>query len=183
MDGEYEFIRESSVAEVLRYFISMEAEKYADKREEMLKWLSLHDRKLIRKIRKFEKKRDDDNPTLGWTIGTRANSNYLKISRWIFTDIRLVDLYSCGINSDMKDDLDSVKGNLKHFVDAGYPRKYPEFRLESVPPEGEARIFVGIARSDPNRDGSIELIDGSHRAVAMLANSITSTNAHIGIKR
>ena len=182
MSGRYKIIRECKVAEVLRHFICMEADrpKYADMRHKMLGWLKLSDRRLIRKVRKFEKTRDDDNPTLGWTIGTRANSNYRGVSHWVLASISLADLYTCGINPKMKGDLDSVNGNLKRFVDAGYATKYPEFRLDSIPSEGKARTLIGIARSESNRDGNIELIDGAHRVVPMLANGIMSSDAYIG---
>lgn len=180
MSGGYEIIRECKVAEVLRHFICMEAErpKYADMREEMLKWLDLPDQKLIRKVRKFEKTRNDDNPTLGRTIGTRANSNW--VSHWVLASIDLADLYTCGINPKMKDDLDSVSGNLKRFVDAGYATKYPEFRLDPVPSTWRARVVIGVARSEFSREGNIELIDGAHRVVALIANGITSSDAYIG---
>lgn len=182
MHNGYEIINESSIAKVLRHWIRLEANRsrYADRREEMLKWATLSDRRLIRRIRKFERTRDDDNPALGWTIGTRRNKNYQKVSCWVLARVSLPHLYTCGISSAMKDDLNCVNGNLKRFVDEGYAAKYPEFRLDSIPPEGEARTVIGIARVEYGQDGTIELIDGAHRVAAMLANGITVSDAYIG---
>jgi hypothetical protein len=174
--------RKVSVDDVLKHFIIMEAsrKKYADRAEEMLGWLELSNDEFIQKVREYEIARDDDNPVFGWTIGTRKNSFYKNISHWVLKEISLADLYTCGINSEMKADLDAVRGNLKRFVDTGCAAKYPEFKLDSVPPQEEAKIFIGIARSDCNRDGSIELIDGVHRAVTILARGIVRSKAYIG---
>ena len=55
--------------------------------------------------------------------------------------------------------------------------------MNSIPPKGTARTFICIARSKHNRDGSIELIDGAHRVVSMLAKGIMEADAYIGILR
>jgi len=172
-----------SVADVLRHFIIMEAsrERYANNAEGMLSWIKLSDDKFIQKVREFEVTRDDDNPVLGWTIGTRRNSLYKNISHWISAKVYLDDLYTCGINSEMKADLDAVRGNLKRFVDIGYAAKYSEFKLDSDLPQNEAKILIGIAQFYSDRDGTIELIDGAHRAVTMLSKGITKSKAYIGI--
>ena len=51
----YRIIREVKMVEVLRHFISMEADRrrYAEIRDEMLGWVRLSDKKFIGKVRKF----------------------------------------------------------------------------------------------------------------------------------
>ncbi len=182
VNSAYRIIREVKIIEVLRHFISMEADrdKYKDMRDKMLGWLRLSNRKFIRKVHRFEKDRDDVNPALGWTIGANGNKHYQNVSRWVLANIQLTDLYTCDIKSKMKDDLDSVNGNLEQFVKAGYAREYTDFQQDRVPSEGKARIVIGIARRESGRNGSIELIDGAHRIVAMLVNGITECDAYIG---
>lgn len=177
----YEIIRESNVAWVLRHFIRIEAarSKYADKREEMISWTCLPDTAFIREVHNFAQMRDDENPTIVWIIGTNINKHYLKVQRWVLANINLDCLYTCGISSKMRSNLDSVNGNLKHFVDRGYATKHNKFRINSVPSDGEVRIVIGIAHLKHDRDGEIELVDGAHRAIAMLANRISSSQAYI----
>lgn len=167
-----------TVADVVRHFIRMEAsrEKYANKSGEMREWLKLPDSEFIQKVHEFERSRDDVNPALLWTIGTKGN----EISCWTLKKVPLTDLYTCGINSKMKADIDSVQGNLKRFADAGLAKKYSEFRVNSVPSQGDFRTLIGIAQSVDKRDGSIQIIDGCHRAIAMLANSIMKSDVYIG---
>jgi hypothetical protein len=82
----YEIIHEINVAKVLRHFIRIEATrlKYADKREKMISWTCLPDTAFIREVHNFAQMRDDENPTIGWTIGTKINKHYLKVRRWFW---------------------------------------------------------------------------------------------------
>lgn len=178
----YEKIRESDTNEVLRHFICIEAtrSKYANKRDDMINWTRLSDTDFIQKVRNFEKKRSDENPAILWTIGTEKDCKRpQKVRRWILANINLGCLYTCGINSKMKSDLDSVKGNLKCFVNRGYTNKYDEFCTNRVPTDEELKVIVGIAHDTDDRDGKIEIVDGAHRAIAMLANGIEYSQAHI----
>lgn len=177
----YETISESNKIEVLKHYICIEATKLKceDKRNEMRSWVYLQDRDFILKVRNFEKSRDDENPTIVWTIGTEKNPNRpQKVRRWILAHINLGCLYSRGINPKMKSDLDSVNGNLRCFVNRKYAARYKEFHTDRVPTNTEARV-IGIVHCTDNRNGEIEIVDGCHRVIAMLGNAIESTEAYI----
>ena len=133
----------------------------------MLNWTSLPDDAFINKVHHFAEVWDDENPTVVWTIGTKANKHYQRVFRWILANVNLGCLYTCGISSKMQHDLDSVNGNLRRFVNHGYAIRYDEFRIRSTPIAEELRIVIGIACVKYGRDGNIELVDGAHRAVAM----------------
>ena len=58
--------------------------------------------------------------------------------------------------------------------------RLPETQVERLAPAGDERVVIGVLRHEPGRNGSVELIDGAHRVVMMLACGITSTRAYIG---
>ena len=178
----YEIIRESNKVEVLKHFIRIEATlcECKDKRKEMINWTCLPDPDFIQKVHNFAETRDDENPTLVWTIGIGNNRDRpQKVRRWILANINLDCLYTCGINKKVNSDLDSVKGNLKCFVNEGYATKHCcEFCTSSVPID-EKRMIIGIAHPTDNRDGEIEIVDGCHRVIAMLANGIEDSQAYV----
>ena len=179
---QYETICESNKAEVLRHFIRIEAtrSKYADERDDMINWTRLPVPDFIQKVYNFAETRDDENPTLVWTIGIGENCDRpRKVRRWILANINFDCLYTCGIKEEVDSDLDSVKGNLKCFVNGGYAIKHCcEFCTNRVPID-EERVIIGIAHCTNNRDGEIEIVDGCHRSIAMLANEIEHSQAYI----
>jgi len=99
------------------------------------------------------------------------------IRRWIYADIPLEQLYTCGINPSMEPLLMKARGNLKAFLK--YAPLFDELKLDWVPPES-LRVAFGIARLATDKDGTIELIDGAHRTIPMLQNKITRSKALIG---
>ena len=178
----YEKVRASNTNEVLRHFICIEAtrSKYVNERDDMINWTRLSASDFIQNVRNFEKKRRDENPAIVWTIGTENNPNRpQEVQHWILANINLGDLYTCGINKKVDSDLDSVKGNLKCFVNEGYATKHCcEFCTSSVPID-EKRVIIGIAHPTHNRDGAIEIVDGCHRVIAMLTNGVEDSRAYI----
>ena len=173
--SRYDILRESHVAEILRHYIC--TGRQTKERSKRLKWLHLSDKRLLQKFHELDKTQINDEPTLLWAVGPRAE----RVSRWVLANsIHLADLYSCGIRSEMKGDLDCVKGNLKQFVKTGCFRKYDDFKRPSIPREGKARTVIGVAHFKSDRHGRIELVDGAHRVVALLANDIESCRAYIG---
>lgn len=177
----YTSIKTVDVAEVIRHFFYMEAnrEKFSSYKAEILSWYSLPNQDVIQKASEFAKLRDDENPVLVWTVGTQKNKHYLKIDRWDLVTFDLNILYSRGINPSMKNDLSSVMGNLSDFEQI-YSKNYEEFLLTTLP-EDKSKILIAIARSKPKYKGKLELIDGAHRAISMLKNGITKADAYIGI--
>jgi hypothetical protein len=89
-------------------------------------------------------------------------------------DIR--SLYSCGINPKMKADLDAVQGNLARFSKVAH--NYSEFRMDSLP-EGDQATIITVDRRCAGREGTIEVIDGVHRVVAMAGREIPKTLAFL----
>ncbi len=77
----------------------------------------------------------------------------------------------------MKADFETVEWNLSRFAPLAH--KYPEFRLGKVP-DGEALRIVGVAHQSQGRTGSIELVDGAHRIVAMMHRGVATVPAYIG---
>jgi hypothetical protein len=130
-----------------------------------------------RTVREFAEKNNNGSPIFPWTVGYRNDERWRQVRRWIYAEIKLDHLYTCGISASMSKDLEDVRGNLKMFASL-HATKYPEFRVKEVPPEA-VRIIFGVARMEDDRDGTIELIDGAHRVVCLLFNSISTANGFI----
>ena len=180
----HEEICECNNVGVLKHFIRVESQKcdYKDKREEMITWISLPDQAFIDKVRDFEKQRTDENPIFGWTIGTEKNpTRWQEVKRWILAKIKLGSLYTCGINSEINAHLDmlGVNGNLKSFVLGKYVHEHEGICMDSFPADKELTTFIGVAHHTEDRDGEIEVLDGNHRAMAMLANGVERAEAFI----
>ena len=180
----YEKICDSDKVGVLRHFIRVEStkSKYADRREELMGWIRLSDMDFINKVQNFEKERDDVNPAILWTIGTEKDlPRPPKVRCWILAKINLGSLYTCGINSEINAHLDllDVKGNLKSFVLGKYVHEHGEIRTDSFPADKELTTFIGVAHPTSGLDGEIEVLDGNHRAMAMLANKSEHAEAFI----
>ena len=185
---DLEIIRESSKAEVVRFFWNLEAKncKHSVGEEIMQRLIWLTDtpdfEQEVRNIVKdcnFKKGKYRNNPTLVWTIGNEDNPNRpFKVRDWVLAKINLECLYTCGINEKINVHLDLVNGNLKSFVKQGYAREHPEFQLDRKPPTSKAKI-IGIAHRASEKQGTIELVDGAHRVVSMLHNNMEQSEAYI----
>ena len=180
----HEKICDSNKVAVLRHFIRVEStkKKYADRREELMGWIRLSDMDFINKVQNFEKERDDVNPAILWTIGTEKDrSRPPKVRCWILAKINLGSLYTCGIKSKINAHLElpDVRGNLKSFVLGKYVHEHGEIRTDSFPAEKELTTFIGVAHPTSGLDGEIEVLDGNHRAMAMLANKSEHAEAFI----
>ncbi|HYV39721.1 MAG TPA: hypothetical protein VE988_28795 [Gemmataceae bacterium] len=174
----YTFLREATLREVLEHFVKTEVTRneYANCRGELQALLACEDRTFFKRMRKFADDRDDVNPTLTWTIGTHANKHHERVQHWVLAEVTLDSLYSCGINPAMQADLDRVNGHLASFAE--FAQKYPEFQNDSVP-QGDQRIIIAIAKTEVSKKGTLEVVDGSHRGIAMLAKKIGSTSAFV----
>jgi len=182
-DEEYKIIRSSNMREVLTHFLSLEGgkDKYIDKKEEFKNWRVLLDEEFFSKVCDFRDSRDDVNPVFTWTIGTKNNLHHRNIEKWVLADVFLISLYSNGIRQCMRNDLDKADGNLHSFVELSFACRYPEFRLEHLPDNGPHQTLIGIASKNSNRNGSIEIIDGVHRAISMISHGVQKTTAFLGI--
>jgi hypothetical protein len=169
---------EISMRKVLEHFLRVEsnAPKYAARKAEFEHWISKSNWEFFQHVRVFADSRDDVHPLLTWTVGTRDNKHHERVRRWISARVRLGRLYSCAISDEVKADLDECRGNLTLFSDRAW--KYPEFRMDTVP-QGDLAIIVAISHTVPSRSGTEEVVDGVHRAVAMIANGVEDTWAYI----
>lgn len=79
----------------------------------------------------------------------------------------------------MKDDLDAVKGNVLDFVEK-FAGKYAEFNNQ-LAAENDLGPLAVIAHEKVDRRGKLELIDGVHRAVAMIRGGKEWTSCYVGI--
>lgn len=179
MQGDaYQALRQASPREVLEHFLEVEGTrpKFASRRDEFRRWRALHDRAFLERLRRFAEERDDVNPTLTWTVGTRGNQHYRRVQRWLVAKVTLDAIYSCGINTSMRADLDAAEGNLVRF--AAVAGKYPEFRLDTVP-EDKLATLIAVVNHQHGRRGTIEVLDGCHRVVAMISRGVRETTAFL----
>jgi len=111
--------------------------------------------------------RKDINPALVYLIGVGNDKHCNNVSSWNLKKISTADIYSCGINENVNDDLNNVKGNLKDFA-LNHADKYPEFTLHNTNniPRRESIIIVVKQKTD-DKKGSYELLDGAHRLINM----------------
>lgn len=177
----YPGYREVELEEVLRCFLRAEANrsKFACKKEELLKWCELSKAELRQKVREWAHGRDDKNPLLVWTVGISEDKHYEKIDQWGLAQVPLMEIFSSGINEAMKDDLDAVKGNVLDFVEK-FAGKYAEFNNQ-LAAENDLGPLAVIAHEKVDRRGKLELIDGVHRAVAMIRGGKEWTSCYVGI--
>lgn len=176
----YYIERTCSADEVLHHFLETESKKpNANHFQELLQQIkSLPGDQSRRRVREFAEKTKNGSPIFPWTVGINTDERWKTVQRWIYADVTLEQLYTCGINPNtMRDDLNKARGNLKTFTKC-FARNHGEFRLDQIPPE-HLRMIFGVARREDNKDGSIELIDGAHRTVSMLHNGITKSKGFV----
>jgi hypothetical protein len=129
-----------------------------------------------------------NSPLVVWTIGgvsKDGRTDQRRVSRWVRVESMPLDaLYSNGAWSEINRRFDEpdVRGNLKAFTArfVTLPEFANCFRLTDEP-QSELRLLVGVYHMSSSRRGSIELIDGLHRAVAMIHQGNTDAPAFIAI--
>jgi hypothetical protein len=176
----YEVLRDATLREVLESFLRTEASRpeCAAQRDAIDACFAptLDDDGFIKRVRDFATARNDVNPVLTWTIGTLQNKHHERVSRWVLAKMDIDSLFSCGINPTMKADLDAVQGNLARFSTVAH--RYPEFRM-GILPKGDQATIIAVARECGGRNGTIEVIDGAHRVVAMAGGRVQNTPAFL----
>ena len=93
-------------------------------------------------------------------------------------DAKLSEFYTRDLNPTVKPVLDRVKGNLRAFEPKSM--KFPEYQNVFVPDPKDATVF-GVLHKTPGRKGTIQLIDGAHRIVAMVRAKAKTTDAFLAI--
>jgi hypothetical protein len=169
--------------EIVRHFLRLEAtrKKYSDRSGELLAWCSLPDSEVMAKARQFTKERYDVNPALLYTVGIGEDNRHTSVKSWTRERVQCREIYTCGISSSMRPDIDSVRGNLIEFA-LQSASKYPEFRpLSNLSDATSIVILVHHRRDD--RAGDYEVIDGVHRLVALCRAGIQDVEAYVAHMR
>ena len=169
---------------VLTQFLADEAAKteYAEALSELDSWAQLPDEDFFRRVREFAKLRCDVNPVLTYTIGTLANRHHERVLGWGLETIALSELYTCGLTTYLQHDLDAVQGNLVAFAHQ-HAAKYAEFRLTD-PPALEVQRVIAVRHRTKRCRGTIQLLDGAHRVVALAIQGATTITGYVGkVKR
>ena len=83
----------------------------------------------------------------------------------------------------MQSDLNSIQGNLEDFAALviGDPCRYSEFNLSCLPEDERNQTVIGVKHLVNGKRGSIELIDGAHRAISMVANGVATASAYLAL--
>jgi hypothetical protein len=169
-----------SRADVVRHFLRLEATrpKYSQRKNELLAWCKLSDSDVLAKARHFGEQRDDVNPALVYTVGVGNDARYREVTSWTRERVRCVDIYTCGISSCMRADIDAVRGNVAAFA-AQSSSNYPEFRSSSHLSEISS-IIILVHHRRPHRDGQYEAVDGVHRLVARCCARVRDVETYVG---
>jgi hypothetical protein len=171
--------------EVVEHLLQLEVGKGDIEAERLISRANMNDDEFFRGVRDYAERHKKAEgrilPVLVWTVGLDDDNRHISVQRWYRTDIHLGKLYSNGIGLHTKDDLDSVQGNMRLFaaIVQANPGRYPEFNLARTPKSEYQRTLIGIVRHTPRCLGEIELIDGAHRTVSMLANGTHLAPAYL----
>jgi hypothetical protein len=160
---------EISRADVVRHFLRREAgrQAYEHRREEILCWCELPDDDLLKRAREFANERSDTNPALLYLVGTPKGDRSDYIERWERQPISFAELYVPAWTDRFNPALKAVRGNLRAFA-LRFADQFPDdFPAGRPLPTGEDAVIIAIAHSRPALHGSLELVDGAHRVVAM----------------
>src|SRR2546427_71816 len=96
----YSRLRDASIRDVLTHFIECEMtrEKYATQIPEIKSWYSLRDDEFLARLKEFANRRDDDNPILTWTVGTKDNKHFQRVKAWKLVTAPIQEFYSRSVN-------------------------------------------------------------------------------------
>jgi ParB-like nuclease domain len=168
-----------AAAEVVRHFLRLEAgrSKFANRKDELFSWCELSDSEVMAKARRFAEERDDVNPVLVFTVGARGDDHSSRVASWTRERIKCRDIFTSGISSRMRPDIDAVRGNMLAFA-LGPAMKYSEFRPLS-PLCDISSIVILVAHRRQTRDGQYEVIDGAHRLVALCRAGAEEVDAYV----
>ena len=151
--------------------------KYAEALKDFEEWAGLSDGPFYYRVRNFAELRDDTNPVLTYTIGTKNNQHHKSVVKWEEREVPLDEIFTCGINPCMRDDLNDVAWKLAAFA-RKHACKYQEFRLDEIPPV-EKRRAISVQHEVAGKVGRFEILDGVHRCVALTVNGFSTVRAFV----
>jgi hypothetical protein len=131
----------------------------------------------VEKARGFAKERDDVNPALVYTVGIRKDDRNTRVASWTRERIKCRDVFTSGISSRMRSDIEAVKGNIFAFAQ-GPASKYSEFRPLAALCKITSIVIV-VAHRVQGKDGEYEAIDGAHRLVALCRAGYQEVDAYV----
>ena len=171
-----------SKADVLRYFFDGKVQDpKAQNRQFYLDLLAIADDAQFLTAVQSHWPEDDDNSVVGWTVGTRKFNNSAQVARWTKTEIAVDPIYSKGIDPPVAEMLEATRGNLKDLAHLLLPQtdwaSQNRFQLERDP--GDEFHIIGVRHDSSAHNGTVELLDGSHRLVALAAQGKASVKAYI----
>lgn len=95
--------------------------------------------------------------------------------------VRIEECWTARINSDLEDAVNEVNGNLSRLAKSERPEVIEEFgKIEERKKPTRNRTLIGILNKKPGKQGSVEIIDGAHRLVAMWTKEVKKTNMFLG---
>ena len=146
-------------------------------REEMLSWCQKPEDELFAQVRRFADGRPDTNPLFVYTVGTKKDDRSQQVAAWIRDRIECREIYTCGMSHEMKNALDSVRGNLSDFAHQSN-EIYPEIRpLSSL--DASTSVIVVVGRKQWDRKGDYDVIDGAHRTIALCRAGVEVVEAFV----
>jgi len=105
----------------------------------------------------------DDSPVYARLLGTRSCKNY----DYQHAELPIESLFTFGVNPKINLALESFRWNIKEFALQAAHCFPDEFPNGGSVPQGELRNLITVVASD-NRIRGAEVIDGFHRAVALI---------------
>lgn len=99
------------------------------------------------------------------------------IVRWVFGAIPVHELYSCGVNNSTDAILRKCNWNLL----AARPQMPLSQMSKSI--DGTKETIVTIKQHTPVKNGRFEVIDGFHRAMAMIQEGRKQIHSYIGLHK
>ncbi len=142
-----------------------------------LDWSALE--KKLKKSNSFQ-----DSPVSGWLMKKKERESKV-IEKWVCRGgVRLEDCWTSGIRPVEEDPrfqeaVDDVEGNLVRLSKHPYVVEVKEFK--KTMPNCNNRTLIGIYHEKiGEKQGSVEIIDGAHRLVAMWKNGMRKTDMFLG---
>lgn len=165
--------------DVIRLFLRYEAGKgrFTNMADEILSWCELPDLKMIEKAKEFAASRTDLPPVWIYTGCYPENDRSGRVDFWVKEKVPCEEIFTNGIGRHMATDLETVNGNMKLFA-LNYAENYQEFKsFRNIP--NDRQIMILVKKQREGKNGTYELIDGSHRLVGMIIEGKQSVPAYV----
>lgn len=176
--GQAEGERDVGCRDVVEAFLKIELGKpvHAEMKARLPALCEFNDTVFFTAVKCWVNGCEGKNPLMVWTVGLPDDDRTDCVRQWKLRACSVAEFYSCGINNEVKADLDATGGNIARF--APLACKHPEFGCAHKPEPATTRVF-GVKHTTQGRDGTIELLDGVHHLVPLAANGVETVWAYI----